>query len=64
MKDSELEKDFGGATEKSVEISLLVPEHLATAFQRCSWILVREKGQSRLETMEEMVRDFLIKYGC
>lgn len=52
------------ANDKLAEISLQVPEHLAVAFQRCSWVLVQEKGQSKLETMEEMVRDFLIKHGC
>ena len=46
------------------EIRLQVPEHLAVAWQRCSWVLVQEKGQGRLESMEEMVRDFLIKQGC
>lgn len=46
------------------EIRLQVPDHLATAWQRCSWLLVQEKGQTRLETMEEMVRDFLIKHRC
>jgi hypothetical protein len=50
----------GGITE----IRLQVPEHLAVAWQRCSWVLVEEKGQGRLESMEEMVRDFLIKHGC
>ncbi len=46
------------------EIRLQVPENLSTAWQRCSWVLLQEKGQSRLETMEEMIRDFLIKHGC
>ncbi len=46
------------------EIRLQVPERLATAWQRCTWVLVQEKGQGRLESMEEMVRDFLIKHGC
>jgi hypothetical protein len=46
------------------EVRLQVPENLAVAWQRCSWILVQEKGQTRLESMEEMVRDFLLKHGC
>lgn len=46
------------------EVRLLVPENLAAAWQRCSWILVQEKGQTRLDSMEEMVRDFLLKHGC
>lgn len=57
-------KGPAGERESYAEISLQVPVHLASAFQRCSWILVQEHGQSRLETMEEMVRDFLIKHGC
>ncbi len=46
------------------EITVLVPEDLAVAWQRCSWVLVQEKGQGRLESMAEMVRDFLVKHGC
>ncbi len=46
------------------EITVLVPEDLAVAWQRCSWILVQEKGQDRLESMAEMVQDFLVKHGC
>ncbi len=46
------------------EIRLLVPSELSTAWQRCSWVLVQEKGQGRLESMEEMIRDFLVKHGC
>ena len=46
------------------EVRILVPENLAAAWQRCSWVLVQEKGQARLDSMEEMVRDFLIKHGC
>ncbi len=54
----------GNGAQDYAEIKLQIPARLASAFQRCSWILVQEKGQSRLETMEEMVRDFLIKHGC
>jgi hypothetical protein len=46
------------------EIKILVPDDLAAAWQRCSWVLVQEKKQNRLESMEEMVRDFLVKQGC
>jgi len=63
-KTLESKDGCGDATDKLAEISLQVPEHLAVAFQRCSWVLVQEKGQSQLETMEEMVRDFLIRHGC
>ncbi len=47
-----------------VEVRLQVPEQLAVAWQRCSWVLVQEKGQGRLESMQEMVHDFLVKHGC
>ena len=50
--------------EGLTEIRILVPTELSTAWQRCSWALVQEKGQSRLESMEEMVQDFLVKHGC
>ena len=56
-----------GATVRQqglTEIRMLVPDELSTAWQRCSWVLVQEKGQGRLESMEEMVRDFLLKHGC
>ena len=46
------------------EIKLTVPSELAKAWQRCTWLLVQEKGQDRLESMEEMVHDFLVKHGC
>ena len=46
------------------ELTLLVPKDLAVAWQRCTWVLIQEKGQGRLESMEEMVRDFLVKHGC
>jgi hypothetical protein len=50
--------------EGLTEIRILVPAELSAAWQRCSWVLVQEKGQGRLESMEEMVRDFLVKHGC
>ena len=46
------------------ELKLFVPDHLYRAFQRCVWILVHETGRSRTEIMEEVVKDFLIKYDC
>jgi len=46
------------------EIKLLLPDDLVRAWQRCSWILVQETNRSRLDIMEEMVRDFLIKHDC
>lgn len=46
------------------ELKLLLPDDLFRAWQRCSWMLVNESGTTRLEIMEEMVRDFLCKHGC
>jgi uncharacterized protein len=45
-------------------ITIQVPADLCRAFQRCSWIVINETGKNRLQIMEEMVRDFLIKHGC
>jgi len=63
------DKNSGAESQLTVspgygQVRLLVPENLAVAWQRCSLILVQEKGQTRLESMEEMVRDFLLKHGC
>ncbi|MBM9616107.1 hypothetical protein JWJ90_17705 [Desulfobulbus rhabdoformis] len=46
------------------EVKLLIPDDLYRAFQRCLWIRIQETGQSQLELMEEVVKDFLIKHGC
>ena len=56
--------DAGPGAQELSEIRIQVPGELAIAWQRCSWVLVQEKGQGRLESMEEMVRDFLVKDGC
>ena len=67
MNKYDLRNQTGGSEEHQSglsEIKILVPDSLSIAWQRCSWVLVQEKGQSRLESMEEMVRDFLIKHGC
>ena len=45
-------------------LTLQVDRDLFRAFQRCVWIIVNETGQSRVEIMNEMVRDFLIKHDC
>ena len=58
-------QETGAAHQQGLsEIRILVPDDLYAAWQRCSWVLVQEKGQGRLESMEEMVRDFLVKHGC
>ncbi|MGD9948008.1 MAG: hypothetical protein AB7U29_05955 [Desulfobulbus sp.] len=59
MLDNERDGD-----KKLVELKLKVPEDLYRAFQRCLWIRINETGQSQLELMEEVVRNFLMKHGC
>jgi len=46
------------------ELRLLVPRDLVRAWQRCSWLITYETGRSRIDVMQEMVRDFLVKHGC
>lgn len=50
--------------EPLVELKLVVPEDLYRAFQRCLWIRINESGESQLEIMKEVVRNFLMKHGC
>lgn len=45
-------------------LQLQLPPDLYRAYQRCTWIIVNETGRDQLAIMEEMVRDFLGKYGC
>ncbi|MDO5674858.1 MAG: hypothetical protein Q4G66_08090 [bacterium] len=45
-------------------IKLMVSDDLYRAFQRCVWIQIHESGRTQLEIMDEVVRDFLCKYGC
>ena len=46
------------------ELKIFVPDELARAWPRCSWQLANETGRERTDLMKEMVKDFLIKYGC
>ena len=57
----EPDRDPAGESER---LTLQVDPDLFRAFQRCVWIIVHETGRSRIEIMNEMVRDFLIKHGC
>jgi|EPASupsiteSAE347_1022098.scaffolds.fasta_scaffold23040_2 hypothetical protein len=50
-----------GETE---QLTLQIDRDLFRAFQRGVWIIVHETGRPRIEIMNEMVRDFLIKHGC
>ena len=56
-----LDADTDGGTER---LTLQVDRDLFRAFQRCAWIIVHETGRSRIEIMNEMIRDFLIKHDC
>jgi len=59
--DSRQISDTAGETER---LTLQVDSDLFRAFQRCVWIIVNETGRSRIEIMNEMVRDFLVKHDC
>ncbi len=61
---SQADNDNPNKNQSLAEIKLLVPKELQRAFQRCIWLRINESGHSQLEIMEELVRDFLAKYGC
>ena len=46
------------------ELKLQIPAELYRAFQRCVWMRIHETGQTQLQLMEEVIRDFLLKHGC
>lgn len=50
--------------KESERLTLLVDSDIYRAFQRCIWIIIHETGRSKVEIMNEMVRDFLIKHDC
>jgi len=65
MSAEECERSCGVASEgERQELKLWVRPDLYRAFQRGLLIMEAETGHSRLELMEEMVRDFLTKHGC
>lgn len=47
-----------------VELRLQIPPDLYRAFQRCVWIRINETGQTQLQIMEEIIRNFLKEHGC
>ena len=63
MNVSDFEGSAGSAAPL-VELKLLLPEDLYRAFQRCLWMQIIETGQTQVQLMEEVIRDFLIKHGC
>lgn len=54
----------GDGQEALASFTVKVPDDLYRAYQRCTWLMINETGQSQLEIMEEMIRDFLTKHGC
>lgn len=56
--------DRGEQEKAPATIKLMVSDDLYRAFQRCVWIQIHESGRTQLEIMDEVVRDFLCKYGC
>lgn len=54
----------GDAAGETEQLTLQIDRDLFRAFQRGIWIIVHETGRTRIEIMNEMVRDFLIKHGC
>ena len=46
------------------ELKLKIDPDLYRAFQRCAWIIIHETGCTQVDVMNEMVEDFLRKYGC
>ena len=64
MADREKRGQRVSSEQDMGRIELMVPDDLCRAFHRCTWLLVNETGQSKLDIMREMVRDFLVKHGC
>ena len=62
--DDDLPPSSTDVSGESQRLILQVDCDLFRAFQRCVWIIVHETGRPRVEIMNEMVRDFLLKHGC
>ena len=52
------------AAGETEQLILQVDRDLYRAFQRGVWVIAAETGRSKIEIMNEMVRDFLIKHNC
>jgi hypothetical protein len=63
-QDSGRQPPAAHAAGESERLTLQVDPDIYRAFHRCVWIIVHETGKDRVEIMNEMVRDFLIKHGC
>ena len=62
LPSASAEKSSNG--DNLTELKIFVPDELARAWQRCSWLLVNDTGRERTDIMKEMVSDYLVKYGC
>lgn len=51
-------------SDNLTEVKLFIPDPLARAWQRYSWLLIHDTGRERTDIMKEMVNDFLVKHGC
>jgi hypothetical protein len=58
------DQPIGTRENELTPLTIQVSADLFRAYQRCALLLVNETAKSRLEIMDEMVRDFLIKHGC
>ena len=58
------ERQIDDSSARLVELKLLIPVDLYRAFQRCLWMQINDSGQTQLQLMEEVILDFLNKYGC
>lgn len=63
-KDQGPHQDDADHPPRVEQLTLHVDEDLYRAFQRCVWIRINETGQSQIDLMNEMVRDFLVKHQC
>ncbi len=67
MNRDDLSSGSGGdrlVNDALTEVKIFLPDDLARAWQRCSWLLVHDTGRERTDIMAEMVKDFLVKHGC
>ena len=57
------EKDSNQDQELEL-LKIKIRPDLYRAFRRCSWLIIHETGRNQLDIMNELVEDFLKKYGC
>lgn len=57
-------KEKKAALPPLAELKIKIRPDLYRAFQRCSWIIIHERGGNQVDVMNEMVEDFLRKHVC